>query len=298
MMKKFFESLSEKKILVSDGAWGTELFKAGLRAGECPELWNETNRNVLFSIAKKYIDAGSDIISTNSFGGSLIKLSHYGLAEKTYALNKTAAEISREAAGDKLVMGSVGPTGKFLISGDISAEELIDSFTAQIEGLIDGGVDAILLETFYDIDEAECAVKAVRNFEDVPLICSFTYDRNSSGEYRTMMGATPKDVLQAIITLGVDVIGINCGGGYNNSIDLVNEIRSFSHKIPILVQPNAGLPETIEGKIIYSETPEVITNYVKSYLNIGINIIGGCCGTTPEHISIIRKVVDDFLANQ
>lgn len=297
-MEKFFERLSEKKILVSDGAWGTELLKVGLRTGECPELWNETNRNVLFNIAKNYANAGSDIISTSSFGGSLIKLSHYGLAEKTYLLNKIAAEISKEAAGDKLVMGSVGPTGKFLISGDISPEELIDSFTIQIKGLIDGGVDAILLETFYDIDEAECAVKAVRNFENVPLICSFTYDRNSSGEYRTMMGATPKDVLQAMITLGVDVIGINCGGGYNNSIDLVKEIRSFSHFIPILVQPNAGLPETVEGKITYSETPEVIANYVRSYLNIGINIIGGCCGTTPEHIRIIRKVVNDFLSNQ
>lgn len=297
-MKKFFERLSEKKILVSDGAWGTELFKAGLKTGECPELWNETNRNLISNLAKNYVNAGSDIISTNSFGGNLIKLSHYGLEEKTYSLNKIAAEISKEAAGDKLVMGSVGPTGKFIISGDISTEELIDSFLIQIQGLLDGGVDAILLETFYDIDEAECAVKAVRNFENVPLICSFTYDRNSSGEYRTMMGVTPKEVLQAMITLGVDVIGINCGGGYNNSIDLVKQLRSYSHNIPILVQPNAGLPETVEGKIIYSETPEVIANYVKSYLNIGINIIGGCCGTTPEHIRIIRKIVDDFLSNQ
>ncbi|MGQ9799653.1 MAG: homocysteine S-methyltransferase family protein [Ignavibacterium sp.] len=297
-MKKFFERLFEKKILVSDGAWGTELFKAGLKTGECPELWNETNRNLIFKLAKNYVDAGSDIISTNSFGGSLIKLSHYGLEEKTYALNKTAAEISKEAAGDKLVMGSVGPTGKFLISGNISPEELIDSFTIQIKGLIDGGVDAILLETFYDIDEAECAVKAVRNFEDIPLICSFTFDRNSSGEYRTMMGETPKEVLQAMITLGVDVVGINCGGGYNNSIDLVSQLRSYSHNIPILVQLNVGLPETVEGKIIYSETPEVITNYVKSYLNIGVNIIGGCYGTTAEHIRVIRNLVDDFLSNQ
>ncbi len=297
-MKKFFERLAEKKILVSDGAWGTELFKLGLRAGECPELWNEQNSTEVFAIAKKYIDAGSDIISTNSFGGSPVKLSHYNLQSKAYELNKTAAEISREAAGDKLVMGSIGPTGKFLMTGDISAEELIDSFTLQVNALLDGGVDAILLETFYDIDEAECAVKAVRNFPDVPLICSFTYDRNSSGEYRTMMGSTPKDILQAMITLGVDVVGVNCGGGYNNMIDLVKELRGFSHNIPILVQPNAGLPETVEGKIVYSETPDVIANSVKSFLSIGVNIIGGCCGTTPEHIRTIRKIVDDFLLNQ
>ncbi|AFH49525.1 Methionine synthase I methyltransferase subunit [Ignavibacterium album JCM 16511] len=296
-MKKFFEQLDNKKILVSDGAWGTELFKLGLRSGECPELWNETNREVILKIAKSYISAGSDIISTNSFGGSSIKLSHYNLDNKTYELNKIAAEISREAAGDKLVMGSVGPTGKFLMTGDISSEELIESFTLQTKALLDGGVDAILLETFYDIDEAECAIKAVKDFPDVPLICSFTYDRNSSGEYRTMMGSTPKDVLQAMITLGVDVIGVNCGSGYNSMIDLVKELRGFSHNIPLLVQPNAGLPETIESNIVYSETSEAIINSVKSFLSIGINIIGGCCGTTPEHIKIIRKTVDEFLSN-
>jgi 5-methyltetrahydrofolate--homocysteine methyltransferase len=195
-------------------------------------------------------------------------------------------------------MGSVGPTGKFIISGDVSSEELIDSFRKQIEGLVDGGVDAILLETFYDIDEAECAVIAVRSFDNLPLICSFTYERNSSGEYRTIMGATPKDVLQAMITLGVDVIGINCGGGYGNSIELVEELRNFSHNIPLLVQPNAGLPETSDGKIKYSETPEIIANFIKRYLNIGINIIGGCCGTTSDHIKLIRKLVDEFLSNQ
>lgn len=297
-MKKFFEQLETKKIIVSDGAWGTELFKLGLRAGECPELWNETNREEILKIAKSYIDAGSDIISTNSFGGSSIKLSHYNLENKAYELNKLAAEISREAAVDKLVMGSVGPTGKFLMTGDVSEEELIESFTNQIKALIDGGVDAILLETFYDINEAECAIKAARSFADMPLICSFTFDRNTSGEYRTMMGSTPKDVLQAMITLGVDVIGVNCGGGYNNMIDLVKELRDYSHNIPLLVQPNAGLPETIDGRIVYSETPEVISNFVKSFLSIGINIIGGCCGTTPEHIKVIRKVVDDYLSDQ
>lgn len=297
-MKKFFEQLADKKILLSDGAWGTELFKLGLRAGECPEIWNETNREKIFQVAKSYINAGSDIISTNSFGGSPIKLSHYGLENKAYELNKTAAEISREAAGDKLVMGSVGPTGKFLISGDISTGELIESFSLQINALLDGGVDAILLETFYDIDEAECAIKAVKNFPDIPLICSFTFDRNTSGEYRTMMGSTPKDVLQAMITLAVDVIGVNCGGGYNNMIDLVKELRRFSQNIPLLVQPNAGLPETIDGKIVYSETPDVISNSVKNFLSNGVSIIGGCCGTTEDHIRMIRNIVDEFLSNQ
>lgn len=297
-MSNFLKILSDKKVLVSDGAWGTELFKLGLRAGECPELWNESNREKVFSIAKSYIDSGSDIISTNSFGGSSIKLAHYNLDKKTYELNKTAAEISREAAGDNLVMGSVGPTGKFIMTGDISAEELIESFTQQVKALLDGGVDAILLETFYDIDEAECAVKAVRNFPDVPLICSFTYDRNSSGEYRTMMGSTPKDVLQAMITLGVDVVGVNCGGGYQSMIDLVSELREYSHNIPLLVQPNAGLPENINGNIVYSETPEVIENSVRSFLSKGANIIGGCCGTTNDHIRKIRKIVDEFLSNQ
>lgn len=296
-MKKFFERLASKKILVSDGGWGTELFKLGLKPGECPELWNESNRSEILQIAKNYVDAGSDIISTNSFGGSPVKLSHYNLEKQSYSLNKLAAELSREAAGERLVMGSVGPTGKFLMTGDISEAELIESFSIQIKALLDGGVDAILLETFYDIDEAECAVKAVRKFSDVPLICSFTFDRSSNGEYRTMMGSTPKEVLQALITLGVDVIGVNCGGGYSNMIDLVKELRALSHNIPLLVQPNAGLPETIDGKIIYTETPEVIAGAVKSFLTTGIQIIGGCCGTTPQHIKTIRKIVDDYLSD-
>lgn len=294
-MKNFLTEIESKKVLVSDGAWGTELFKIGLKPGECPELWNEIRKDDVLKVAKSYIDAGSDIISTNSFGGSSIKLSHYGLDKKSFELNKLAATISREVAADKFVMGSIGPSGKFLMTGEISTDELVDSFSIQAKALAEGGVDAILLETFYDIDEAECALKAVRSETSLPVICSFTFDRKSSGEYRTMMGSTVKDVLQALITLGVDVIGVNCGEGYGNMIDLVNELRNYSHNIPLLVQPNAGLPENIDGKIAYTETPEIIESSVKRYLESGVNIIGGCCGTTPDHIRIIRRLVDEHL---
>lgn len=294
-MSNLLQLINDKKVLVSDGAWGTELFKLGLKPGECPELWNKDREQDVCKIAKSYIDAGSDIISTNSFGGSSIKLSHYEIENEAFTLNKIAAEISVKAAGNKLVMGSVGPSGKFLMTDEISKDELIKSFSEQITALVEGKVNAILLETFYDIDEAECAIKAARSVTNLPLICSFTFNRKTSGEYRTMMGATVKDFLQAMITLGVDIVGVNCGSGYSNMIDLVKELRSYSMNIPLLVQPNAGLPETIDGKIVYSETTEVIESSVKRFLDFGVNIIGGCCGTSPEHIQLIRRLVDEYL---
>ena len=174
-MNNLFSKIDEKQILVSDGAWGTELIKMGFQSGSCPELWNLEKPSEIFSIAKSYIDAGSDIISTNSFGASKIKLEQFNLSDKTYLINVKAAELSRKAANDKLVMGSVGPTGKFLMMGEISQEELRESFLLQLKGLIDGGVDAILFETFYDLDELKIGIEVARELNDIPIICSITF---------------------------------------------------------------------------------------------------------------------------
>jgi len=294
-MNKLISKLKEKKILVSDGAWGTELFKKGLQSGSCPELWNLENPDVILSIATSYIEAGSDIISTNSFGASKIKLDSFGVGDKTYLINKKAAELSREAAKDKLVMGSVGPSGKFLIFGEITEQELNDSFIPQLQGLIDGGVDAIIFETFYDPDELFCGVNLLHQISDIPIIASFTFNKNNDGKYYTLMGNQISEVYKNIIEHNIDLAGVNCGNGYFDSIEIVREIKNQFPELELLAQPNAGLPEIKNNQLVYSENPEKIITAVKKFIELDVKIIGGCCGTTPEHIKVIRKIVDEML---
>jgi len=292
-MQKITEELKKNKILLSDGGWGTYLYAKGLQMGDCPELWNETHRNDVLEIAKSYIDAGSDIIETNSFGGSKIKLNEYGLADRTYELNKFAAEISREAIGySKFVIGSVGPTGKFLMTGEVTEEELYESFKVQVEGLRDGGVDAICIETFYDTQEAVIAINAVKENSDLEVIVTFTFDKAADGSYNTMMGVKPAQMAETLANAGVNIFGTNCGNGFEGMIEIVKEIRTINSELPILVHANAGLPIEEDGKIIYPDSPEQMAELTPLLIKAGANIIGGCCGTSPEHIKALRTVLD------
>ena len=292
-MSRLFQKLKEKEILVSDGAWGTFLFEKGLRIGECPEQWNLINPEAVLEIAQSYINAGPDIISTNSFGASRVKLKQYNLEDYTVDINITAAKISREAAGnDKLVFGSIGPTGKFLITGEITVDELFHCFKEQSEALLKGGVDAILLETFYDMEEAKTAIDAIKKSTHLDVICSFTYDRQPDNSYKTLMGNTPSEITNALLNTGIEVIGSNCGSGFKNMLDIAKEIRTVNNNIPLLIQANAGLPRIEGDKITYNETPEFISPLIERLISSGVNIIGGCCGTTPEHIKTIRRIVD------
>jgi len=279
--------------MISDGAWGTMLYQKGLKIGECPELWNVTHREDVLDVAKKYIDAGAQMVETNSFGGSSIKLQGFGLEKRTYELNKAAAEISREAAGtDSFVLGSVGPTGKFLITEEITEQELTDAFAEQVVALKDGGADVICIETFYDLAEAKCAIDAVRQNTDLEVMCTFTFDKQIDGSYRTMMGVSPTEMVEFLEENGVDIIGTNCGNGFSGMVDIVREIKKTGTTIPIIVQANAGLPELIDGQSVYTETPEVMAVEIPKLIEVGANCIGGCCGTTPAHISKIVEEVN------
>jgi 5-methyltetrahydrofolate--homocysteine methyltransferase len=291
-MTSLTELLKEGKVLVSDGAWGTFLHQRGLQPGECPELWNVTHRDDVLSIAKSYIDAGADMILTNSFGGSPIKLGHYGLEERTYELNKEAALISREAAGDdKYVLGSIGPTGVILMMVEVSEQTLFNGFKIQAEALVKGGVDAICIETMTAIDEACCAIRAAKAVCDLEIICTFTFDKTQDGSYKTMMGVTPAEMVKSVKEAGASVIGANCGNGFQNMIEIVKEIRSVDVNTPILIQANAGKPFLEEGTTVFPETPEIMGSRVDELINCGANIIGGCCGTTPEHIRVIAEKI-------
>jgi 5-methyltetrahydrofolate--homocysteine methyltransferase len=284
-MNSLLTALKNKKVLISDGAWGTFLHERGLQPGECPELWNSTHRDDVFAIAKSYIDAGADIILTNSFGGSPAKLEHYGLQDRVAELNETAAAISRDAAGaDHLVLGSIGPTGVMLMLGEVSEETLYDGFCVQAEALKKGGVDALCIETMSALDEACLAIRAARESSGLEVACTFTFEKTINGEFRTMMGVSPAEMVQAVKEAGASVLGTNCGNGFDQMIDIVKEIRSIDPLTPILVHANAGKPVFQDGKTVFPETPEMMAAKINDLIKSGANIIGGCCGTTPAHI--------------
>jgi 5-methyltetrahydrofolate--homocysteine methyltransferase len=264
----------------------------GLKPGECPEEWNISHEEDVFDIAGKYINAGSDMIETNSFGGSRFKLERYNLGEKVFEINKVAAQISRQAAGSKFVLGSVGPTGKILMMGDVAGEELYDAFKVQVKGLEAGGADAIMIETMTDIEEASLAVRAARENTGCEVFCTMTFERTVTGEYRSMMGVSPTEMIQPLIDAGADMIGANCGNGIEGMVHIIREIRLANSEIPLLVHANAGMPLLVGGVTVFPETPDEMAVVVPQIIEAGVNVIGGCCGTTPAHIARIRETVD------
>jgi len=291
-MRSLIQTLKAKKIVISDGAIGTILQARGLQPGECPELWNITHRSEILTMAKEYIEAGSDMILTNSFGANSLKLKHFGLQDRVAELNRVAAQIAREAAGDDhLVFGSIGPTGVIIMMGDVSEEEIYDGYFVQTKALKEGGVDGICVETMSAIDEAAIAIRAARDATGLEVACTFTFEKTLNNEYRTMMGVTPEEMVKAVKAAGANIIGTNCGNGIELMIEIVKEIRKVDNITPVIVHSNAGKPIVKEGRTIFPETPEFMASKIKELIEAGANIVGGCCGTTPEHIKAIAKVV-------
>ena len=286
------EELKQGKILLSDGALGTLLQTKGLQPGECPELWNITHRIDLTEIAEAYLNAGSEIITTNSFGGSRLKLSQYGLGDRVRELNQIAASICRDVAGKlKHVAGSVGPTGKMLIMGDVTEEEFYDGFREQVIALEKGGADIIIVETMSALDEASLAVKAARENTKCTVIITMTFSKDLKEEYFTMMGVSPAEMVSSMKEAGAHIVGSNCGNGIEDMTGIVKAIRAIDKNIPVIIQANAGTPQFVEGKTVFRESSEMMASFVPELIKAGANIIGGCCGTTPEHIREMARVM-------
>ncbi len=291
-MNSILRALGNGKILISDGAWGTFLHKLGLEIGECPEIWNITHRNEVLGIAKSYIDAGADMILTNSFGAHPVRLEHYGFQDRAFEINEAAAAISREAAGnDHFVLGSIGPSGAIVMMGEVPEEKVFDGFRVQVEALQKGGADAVCIETMSEIAEACMAIKAAKEYTDLEVVCTFTYNKTVHGYYRTMMGVSPEEMVAAVKDAGADIIGANCGIGFDQMIEVIQAIRAADKTTPVLIHANAGMPVIQDGKTVFPETPEIIRPKIKELIKAGANIVGGCCGTTPEHIRVIVNEV-------
>ncbi len=282
-MTRITEALKDGRILVSDGAWGTYLQKKGMKGGECPEQWCVNRPDDVRDIASSYIAAGADM------------LEHYGLDGEAASINEAAARISREAAGDsRWVIGSIGPTGKMLAMGDVTEEEFYDAFKEQAMALEKGGANAACIETMSDIGEACEAIRAVKENTKLEVICTFTFEKTVQGTYRTMMGVSPEDAVAAAVEAGADIVGPNCGNGMERMVDIVALMRAADRTVPILVHANAGLPVNVDGVDTFPETPEDMAKQVPFLIKAGANVIGGCCGTTPEHIVAMKKAVAEY----
>ncbi len=295
MPKADIRDLVRQRLVLYDGGMGTMLFAAGLVDGEAPEPWNWEKPEVVTAVYRAYYEAGSDVVQTNTFGGSPIKMSEVGLAERAYEANYLAAKALCEVCPEgRYVAGDVGPTGKFMQPmGEYTREEFDASFEAQIHGLVDGGVDLISIETMYSLQEALSALGAVKRISDRPVIVGMTFDRNPRGFF-TLMGETVPTCLQALKDHGADIVGSNCTHGSPVFVDLAKVIRD-STDLPVIVQPNRGKPALEKETMVYKQTAEEFAADARRIADAGVNILGGCCGTTPEFIAALRRTLADRL---
>ncbi len=287
MTKNEFKKLFQNKIVLLDGGMGTLLQKLGMPNGVCPEKWATENTGMVKMTQSRYREAGSDILYTFTLGANAIKLSEYGLAEETYAINKLLAQTTRSAAGaDGLVAGDISSCGSLLMPyGDVGFEEVIESFKTQVKGLLDGGVDLFVIETMLDLQEARGALLAIKELCDLPVMVTMTYEAGQ----RTLMGTDPVSALVTLQSLGADAVGCNCSSGPAEMVDVIARMKPYA-KVPLIAKPNAGKPRLENGKTIFDMDSVQFASYTEALIEAGANGVGGCCGTTPEYIQRLGEI--------
>lgn len=288
MKRKEFQNLFKKKVVLLDGAFGTELQKKGMPLGICPEKWVLENSEILIKLQQDYVSAGADIIYSCTFGLNYFKLKEFGLENEVYDLNKKLVALSKKAAGEKaLVAGDISSTGKFVKPfGEIEFEDMVNIFKSQVKGLLDGGVDLFVIETIMDLQEARAALIAVKETCDLPVMVSMTFTDNGL----TLTGTDPVSALITLQSLGADAVGANCSTGPDDMAAVIATMKPYA-KVPILAKPNAGIPKLINGKTIFSMNAENFVAYIPALIKAGVNLVGGCCGTNPDYIKLINKKI-------
>ncbi len=291
MNKAQFKEMVSNKILILDGATGTLLQKRGMPSGICPEQWVIEHPEVIVDIQKEYVSAGSDVIYTCTFGGTRIKLDEFGLGDNTVEINRRLAQLSREAAGENaLVAGDMAPTGRFIEPlGDLSFEECVNIYKEQVRGLLEGGVDLFVIETMMDIQEARAALLAVKESCDLPVCVTMTFDEGQ----RTLTGTDPITALITLQSLGADAVGCNCSTGPLQMVEIIRMLKPYA-RVPLLAKPNAGIPRLIDGKTVFDMQADEFGQFAGSFAEAGVNLMGGCCGTSPEYVRELRRSCKDL----
>ncbi len=286
-MHSTIEKLTSAGPVVTDGAWGTQLQQRGLPVGACPDAWNLTQPAKVEEVARAYVDAGSQIILTNTFGANRFILARHHLADQAAEINRAGVELSlRAAEGRAAVFASVGPTGVVLMMGEVSEDQLKAAFVEQVQAIAQAGAAGIVVETMSDPAEAAVAVAAAHE-TGLPVVACMTFDSGAKKD-RTMMGTTPEQAAERLTAAGADVIGSNCGQGIAGIVDVCRRLRSATDR-PIWIKANAGLPENIDGKTIYRQTPAEFAGFVPQLIEAGASFLGGCCGTSPDFIRAVAE---------
>jgi len=288
-MHRVIQDLVAAGPVVTDGAWGTQLQQRGLEVGACPDGWNLTHPNRVEEVARAYVEAGSQVVLTNTFGANRLILARHGLSDHTAEINRAGVEISRRAADGKArVFASMGPSGVMLMMGEVQPEQLGEAFAEQARAIAEAGADGIVIETMSDLAEAKLAVEAAIS-TGLPVVASMTFDSGKDRD-RTMMGNTPEQAAKELAAAGADVIGANCGQGIEGFHEICRRLHAATDR-PIWIKANAGLPEMIDGRVVYATSPRKFALHAPALVEEGALFLGGCCGTSPEFIRAVREVL-------
>lgn len=281
----------DEGLLIFDGATGTYLQERGLEPGGCPELMNAEQPDTVRQMARDYFDSGSDIVLTNTFGGNRYRLQHYGFEGRVAELNQLAAEHAKSQASEtQYVAGSVGPTGEFIEPlGTASESDMYEAFAEQVKALEAGGADAVMIETQMVLEEAQIAIKATRENTELVVMSTMVFDLGPRGFF-TMWGTTPEQAVEGLLEAGADAVGSNCGNGIDKMLEIAAAMRAVTDA-KLIIQSNAGIPAIVKGEIVYPETPDYMAERYRQLADIPVDIIGGCCGTTPAHITALAEAV-------
>lgn len=286
----FLSRLRGGDVIVADGAMGTMLQAAGLPPGMAPEEWLLENPGSVVGVHRAYLDAGADLVLTCTFGATLPRLERSGLGDRVGEINRRAVEIAREAAnGDAYVAGDIGPMGEFLAPlGELEYEDAVDIFAEQAGALAEAGVDVLYIETMAALDEVKAAVEgALKAGKGTPVTATLSFDSHG----RTNMGVRPEEAAEALLDLGVHGLGANCGATLDMTLGAVEAMREVASEVPLIAKPNAGKPRLVDDDVVYDATPEDMAAYARKFVDLGVRIVGGCCGSTPEHIAAIADAL-------